>query len=84
MRLEVFTSKVSCWYSDADLLNSARVRAMTVAQMQIDASRIIPRTTLEGISWAYSRTAVPITPELVAIEGRVVMADVRACGVILR
>ena len=57
---------------------------MTVAQMQIDASRIIPSTTLEGMSCAYSRTVVPMTPGVVAIDGSVAMADVRAGGVILR
>jgi len=84
MRRAAFTSEVIRWYSETDLLNSVRVREITVAQMQIDASRIIPSTTLEGTICAYSRTVAPMTPEVVAIDGRVAIVDVRACGVILR
>ena len=84
MRRAAFTSEVIRWYSEADLLNSVRVREITVAQMQIDASRIIPSTTLEGTICAYSRTVAPMSAEVVAIGGRVAIIDVRACGVILR
>ena len=43
MRRAAFTSEVIRWYSETDLLNSVRVREITVAQMQIDANEGVQR-----------------------------------------
>ncbi len=56
------------WYSDDDVLNSARDLSMTVQQTPLAANMIIARTTHEGINRDNRRTLQNISVAVAVVD----------------